>query len=319
MLDDKHKQFLQQLLSSQVRFDEPMAGHTSFHIGGPTDILAEPRTEEQLKELLQWTVNHNMPYTIIGDGTNLLVRDGGIRGVTIRLRHLPAQVRWQTAKNLVKVSAKAGVPTRRLCALALRHGWQGLLFALGIPGTLGGAITMNAGTGLGSMADVLASVTVMTAHGDIMHLGKKKLAFAYRAMTLPENLAAGGLGRSPVLLGADFKLTLGDRAGLREQARDIMLRRVKGQPVWQASAGCFFRNPSPAMPAGRLIDQAGLKGAAVGDAQVSLRHANFIVNGGRATAADVLQLKEMIEQAVWKRFGVRLEPEVRIVGQDKDA
>ena len=316
MLADEHRQCLRQLLAARVRFDEPMARHTSLRVGGPTEALAEPRTEAQLKDLLQWMVKQAIPYTVIGSGTNLLVRDGGIRGVTVRM---PAGVQWRTGRHQVLLTAQAGLSTKRLCALALRHGWQGLHFALGIPGSIGGALSMNAGTHLGSMADVVTFVTFMTAQGQIVRLTKDRLRFSYRSLTLPNSLSTASQERPVVLLGAEFALTPGDSAALRRQARAIMQRRVKSQPRGQASAGCFFRNPSPQTSAGRLIDQAGLKGAAVGDAQVSWRHANFIVNKGRATAAEVLRLKELIEATVWQRCGVRLQPEVHIVGHDQDA
>ena len=309
---------LRRMLGNQVCFDEPMARHTRFRIGGPADALAEPQDEAQLAALLAWTSRHGMPYTVIGGGTNLLVRDGGIRGVTIRLTHLAARAAWQVEAQRVRVAADAGLPTRRLCALALREGWQGLNFALGIPGCLGGAIQMNAGTSLGSMADVLEMVSVMTGEGRIIEVQRTELDCGYRRLRLPGRLCRD-VARPAIILSARLHLTPGDRDRLRIQARELVLARKRRQPGGQHGAGCFFRNPSPEQPAGRLIDAAGFKGRCAGDAQVSPLHANFIVNRGRAQAADVLALAERIKTAVSGQFGIQLEAEVRIVGDDRDA
>ena len=189
-------------------------------------------------------------------------------------------------------------------------------FALGIPGTLGGAIMMNAGTGHGAMVDVLRSVTVMTAAGDKVNIRREQMAYEYRSLHLPAE-AAGRPAAPSVMLSAELALTQGDREQVRRQGRQWMRSRARQQPSWQPSAGCFFKNPKPDTPAGRLIDEAGLKGEQVGMAQVSPRHANYIVNLGGASAADILTLKERIEETVQSRFGIRLEPEVRIVGQEK--
>lgn len=316
MLNDAAKQWLRDLLAADVSFDEPMDRHTSLGIGGPAEAFAEPRTQSQLKALLQWCTNNQIPCTVVGSGTNLLVLDGGIHGVTIRLVRMAARIKWQVHRRSVMVTAAAGVPTRRLCALALRRGWQGMNFALGIPGTLGGAVCMNAGTGLGSMADIVEAVTLLTWAGRTVRLGRNEIDFGYRCLRVP--IGAGqAVSAQPIVLEADLSLTLGDPEQVRKEAKAVMRRRAKAQPTWKPSAGCFFRNPSSQMPAGRLIDEAGMKGATVGDACVSRRHANFIVNNGRATAADVLALKAQVEEAVWRRFKIKLQPEVRIVGQER--
>ncbi|MEJ2037307.1 MAG: UDP-N-acetylmuramate dehydrogenase [Desulfosarcinaceae bacterium] len=312
MLDQEAKQWLQDLLGANVDFDEPMARHTSMGIGGSADALARPATRDQLKALLKWSVDHQIPITIIGSGTNLLVRDGGIRGVTICLGRMAAELRWREQAGSVAVTAAAGVPTRRLCALALRRGWQGMNFALGIPGTLGGALCMNAGTRLGCMADVVTALTFLTGKGQTMRLDRNEIGFSHRSLSVP--IEPGAV--PPILLEAELVLEKADPGQVRREAETIMRQRARSQPTWQPSAGCFFRNPSPDQPAGRLIEEAGMKGAAVGDACVSRRHANFIINNGRATAADVLVLTAQVKEAVWQRFRIRLHPEVRIVGQD---
>jgi UDP-N-acetylmuramate dehydrogenase len=200
--------------------------------------------------------------------------------------------------------------------LALRHGWQGMNFALGIPGTLGGAIIMNAGTDLGCMADVVEAVTVMTTSGEKVELDRRSLDYSYRRLRLPEELS--GRASSPaVLVSVRLILDMGDREKIRHQARLRMRGRLKSQPAWEPSAGCFFKNPSKDQPAGRLIDEAGLKGFRVGDAQVSHRHANFIINRGKASAEDILAVAARVQETVKDRFNIALVPEVCIVGEEK--
>lgn len=314
MLDDGAKRWLTALLGSAVTFDEPMARHTTFKIGGPADALAQPRNESQLRQLIQWTGQNSIPYFVFGGGSNLLVRDGGIRGVVICMRAMAGEVRWRQSPPQVFVTANAGVPTKRLCGLALKQGWDGMNFALGIPGSLGGAVVMNAGTAQGSMADALSAVTVMTAAGDTERIARDQLQVQYRGLQWPPHMQ-NTLGRT-IVTAAEFRLTMGDRDLVRRQARRLIRDRVRKQPGWQPSAGSFFKNPSPQMPAGRLIDEAGLKGLRVGRAQVSQRHANFIVNRGGASAGDVIGLVERIRKKVNATFGIILEPEVRIVGEE---
>jgi len=198
----------------------------------------------------------------------------------------------------------------------LQQGWQGFNFALGIPGTLGGAVLMNAGTAHGAVADVLETVTFMRSTGEKVRLSRDALTPGYRRMRFPDEVMGTDTGPG-ILLTADLGLAIGERAAIRREARRLMAQRVKGQAVKEASAGCFFRNPSARQPAGRLIDEAGLKGLRVGDAQVSHRHANFIVNLGRASAEDVLALSAQVQQRVSVRSGVLLTPEVHIVGEEK--
>jgi UDP-N-acetylmuramate dehydrogenase len=316
MFEDAAKAWLHREFGSGVRFDEPMGRHTFFRIGGPADAWVEPKDEPQLGAILKWSRRNAIPYLIIGGGTNLLVRDGGIRGLVIHLGRMAVDVEWVQRGGTVIVSSGAGVPTRRICTLALKYGWQGMNFALGIPGTLGGAIIMNAGTAHGSMADVVNTMTVMTTAGEKVELHRRSLAFSCRRLRLPEELS-GTASSSAVLMGARLTLSRGDREKIRRQARQWMQGRTKKQPAWQPSAGCFFKNPSKGQPAGRLIDEAGLKGFRIGDAQVSPRHANFIVNRGSASAADVLAVAARVQETIKNRFNIDLVPEVRIVGEEK--
>ncbi len=319
MLDEDHKRWLRKSLGPGIRFGEPMAKHTSFRIGGPADALAEPADEMQLKELVQWARLQKIPYLVLGGGTNLLVRDGGIRGLVIRLGRLPADVKWTQDAQQVRITAGVGLPTKRLCSLALRHAWRGMNFALGIPGTLGGAIMMNAGTGQGCMADVLNALIILNASGHKVRLKMEQIRGSYRKMQFPQKIQMEDDTGPAILLQAELNLTPGDRVRIHRQAQQMMQGRARRQPSWQPNAGCFFKNPAAGLPAGRLIDEVGLKGLKMGNAQVSPRHANFIVNCGGATAADVLALAELMENKVWERFGVQLKSEVRIVGQETNA
>lgn len=318
MLDRNHKQWLKELLGAGIRFDEPMSRHTSFRIGGPADALAEPADEFQLKALMQWARQQKIPCLILGGGTNVLIRDAGIRGLVIRLGRLATDLTWRQDVRQVHITAGVGLPTKRLCSLALRHAWQGMNFALGIPGTLGGAIMMNAGTSQGCMADVISAVTLLNAFGQKVRLRSEQLKGSYRKMHFSGQDGTDDKG-PVILLQAELNLTFGDRNHMRRQAQDIMKGRVRRQPSWLPSAGCFFKNPAADMPAGRLIEAVGLKGMQIGDAQVSSRHANFIINCGNAKAVDVLALADLVQNRVQKRFGVRLRSEVRIVGQETSA
>lgn len=314
MFDNRAKNRLKAILGQWIVFNEPMAKHTTFKIGGPADGLAAPQSLEQLKALVQWAQQNNTAYMILGGGTNLLVREGGIRGLVIRLDQLAGQVTWKVNASRVEVTAGVGIPTKRLCALSLKHGWQGMNFALGIPGSLGGAIKMNAGTVHGALADVLAAVTVLSADGQQRRLGAQLLKMTYRQMRLPEAIQESAFAPT-IIMTAEVILKKANRQEIRREARQMMQARAAAQPIWQPSAGCFFKNPSARKPAGRLIDQAGLKGIRIGDAQVANRHANFIINKGRATATDVLALVEKIQNRVYKQFGIELATEVRIVGE----
>lgn len=314
MLDNEAKQWLTTLLGAAVQFDEPMARHTTFKIGGPADAMAQPQNESQLRQLIQWAGQNNIPYLVFGGGSNLLVRDGGIRGLVICLSEMAGEVQWRETPPQVIVTAGAGVPTKRLCVLALKHGWAGMNFALGIPGTLGGAVQMNAGTAKGCMADVLSAVTVMTGTAATERIVRDQLKVQYRGLHWPSHIQSG-LGQT-IVMSAEFRLTMADREDVRRQARQLMQARARKLPSWEPSAGCFFKNPSAQMPAGKLIDDAGLKGMRVGQAQVSPRHANFIINQGGATADDVIRLIEHIRSKVNAKYGIELQSEVRIVGEE---
>ncbi len=284
----------------QVRFDEPMSRHTSMKIGGPADALVIPWDLEDLKKLVLGARREGIPVFLLG-GTNLLVKDGGIRAIVVKLTRLQKVV--QKGESFY---AETGISFPKLSQLALKAGLSGLEFACGIPGTLGGAIVMNAGTREGEIADVLESVTMMDLDGSVKEYPKKDLEFGYRKSKLPQG----------IIVGALLKLKLAPSEEIRARMDTSLNHRRKTQPLHLPNAGCIFKNPV-GDSAGRLIDELQLKGRQVGNARVSEKHANFIVNRGKATAADVLSLILEIRQQVKQEKGIDLDLEVKIVGEDK--
>jgi len=313
-LNKTHKQWLTSTFGPNVRFQEPMSQHTSLHVGGPADAYVAPKKISNLVILAQWLQKNSLPYFIIGNGTNLLVLDKGIRGVVISMKHCLKDIQHTTLKKeSVVVTSGAAARLNTLCKYASANRFKGMNFALGIPGTVGGAIVMNAGTSHGSMADVINAVVVLSPAGEPVRIEKHGLRFHYRALDLKESPRVTGM-QNPIILEGEFRLTVSDNHEIEREASAIIQKRSAMQPLHQRSAGCFFKNPATGKSAGELIDRAGLKGMQIGDAQVSTTHANFIINKNRATAADILELKDLIQEAVLTSFNVWLEPEVKIVG-----
>jgi UDP-N-acetylmuramate dehydrogenase len=310
-IDEDAKKWLQNLLEESVYFNEPMSRHTSFHVGGPADAYAIPINLAVLIELIRGLGQRNLKFLVIGHGTNLLVKDTGFRGVIIVLKKALNQIRVHAGEGIV--SAMAGVPLSRLCRFALKNGFAGMNFALGIPGTVGGGIVTNAGTGLGNIGNVLNKVTVILPDGEIKNIKKEKLAFSYRQL-LWEYDSKDNTASTPIIVNGYFSLMADDPEKLRKEARNMVIWRKERQPSRLPSAGCFFKNPGSKKTAGQLIDLAGLKGKSYGGAVISDKHSNFIINREKASAADILALKEMIQETIWKKFNILLEPEVRIIG-----
>lgn len=315
VLNDAARKWLQETFKQRVLFEEPMARHTYFRVGGPADAFVKPETIKELTNLSAWLADHALPFMVIGSGSNLLVKDGGIPGVVISLQKCLQHIAVEEKPgSQVTLTAGSGVKLPALCRYAVDNGLAGLNFAIGIPGTVGGAIVMNAGTRLGCMGDVIETVTFLTAKAGPVRLKAAELNFSYRS--LDSGFRMEGCGHAfPIILEADFDLARSkDRTALKQTAEQIAEERRSRQPVHSPSAGCFFKNPAAEKTAGQLIDLAGLKGRRVGDAQVSPVHANFIVNRGAATAEDILKLKDIIQETVQKQFNIRLETEVKIVG-----
>lgn len=314
-LDYKAKKWLASHFKENVKFGEPMSQHTSLRVGGPSEAYVVPDSRQELIELVKWSCENCFPYLIVGEGTNLLVKDQGIPGIVIALRKCLDRISIRSEKaNSVMVRAMAGARLSALCAFAIKKGLKGLNFALGIPGTVGAAIMMNAGTAYGWMASALNSVTLLLPSGDLQSVKREALKFSYRKLSWAPDDSRNNLGR-PVIIEGEFNLFPADPAQLKKEANTILKDRKKKQPTAMPNAGCFFKNPETGKTAGELIDLAGFKGQKLGDAEVSSRHANFIINRGNASAADIIALMELIQKTVKEKFNINMEAEVKIVGE----
>ncbi|MBU3947494.1 MAG: UDP-N-acetylmuramate dehydrogenase [Proteobacteria bacterium] len=314
LLDQNIRKWLINFFGSNVRFDEPMSKHTYYKIGGPAEAFVTPGSFEQLTELVSWSEEKNIPYIVIGDGSNLLVRDKGIQGIVIVLTKCLDKVsRIKSENESVIITAMAGVRTQTLCRFAIEKGLSGMNFALGIPGTVGGAIMMNAGTSLGSISDILESVNVLPSSGPVLKIEKDDIDFSYRNLSWKNEMIIPGNG-DPIILEGFFRLGMSDTLQLKKEADIILKKKNESQPTKMPGAGCFFKNPPSGKTAGQLIDMAGLKGARVGGAEISAKHANFIVNTGNASASEILSLMQLVQETVFHKFNINLLPEVKIVG-----
>lgn len=293
-----------------IKTDEPLSDHTSYAIGGPADVLACPADTEDLSRLLQAIKTRQLPSYILGGGTNLLVRDGGVRGVMINLKRMHAIKIEREYRSIggafAVVCAEAGASLAKLLFFGVEQGFTGLEFTAGIPGTVGGAVCMNAGTALGEMGDVVESVTLISPDGEVSVRSAAELKFGYRTTSIPEG---------HLVLEARVVLRREDKEKVKARLKELLEKRKPLQPWGFPNAGSVFKNPQQES-AGKLIEAAGLKGRSVGGAQVSEKHANFIVNTGKATASDVLALMEIVKKKVLEVHGVRLEPEIKILGED---
>ena len=314
LLDQDSRNQLKNLFGSCVEFDEPMSRHTYFKVGGPAEAFIAPKNIKQLAEIINWSGNKGIPYIVIGDGSNLLVKDNGIPGIVILLtKCLNGIVCSGKETEPVIVTAMAGVKIQTLCRFAIGEGLSGMNFALGIPGTVGGAIMMNAGTSYGSVSDILDSVNVMISSGAMLEITKDEMAFSYRKLSWNKNLTDRYEGE-PIIIDGCFRLCRSDPAMLKKEAEKILKKRRENHPAEMPSAGCFFKNPPAGKTAGQVIDMAGLKGTKIGGAEISAKHANFIVNTGKASASDILELMQLVQKKVFDKFNISLEPEVKIVG-----
>ncbi|WP_330617592.1 UDP-N-acetylmuramate dehydrogenase [Pseudobutyrivibrio sp.] len=306
MLNEKYmslaKKLAEAFLNSTVLTEEPMKAHTTFRIGGPADILIEPAYCD-ITAILHLLKEEDVPFTVIGNGSNLLVSDDGIEGVVIALGKKSGEI----SISGDTIVAEAGALLSTVANAAADAGLTGLEFASGIPGTLGGAVYMNAGAYGGEIKDVLESVTVLNADFEKQVYNPKDLDLSYRHSALME---IGGFVTDVVI-----KLTPGDKDEIKAKIEEIRNQRVSKQPLNFPSAGSTFKRPEGYF-AGKLIDDAGLRGYSVGGAQVSEKHCGFVINKDNATAKDVLQLMQDVDDNVYNKFGVHLTPEVRIIGRN---
>jgi len=297
-------QFIHDSLPGQVWLDEPMKLHTTWRIGGPADVLVEPDSMESLRVTLDLVQKHNLPLTVIGNGSNILVCDGGIRGVVLKIGARFSKV---TVENN-KITAGGGAKLVSLVNAALSKGIGGFEFLAGIPGTVGGAVVMNAGVNGAAICDVLEYALLMDQSGKTFRRTSEEFGFGYRMSNLQ--------GASLIVLEACCLGINREKKDIEKRIKEILERRKNTQPITSASAGSVFKNP-PGSYAGLLIDQAGGKGLRVGDAMVSTVHSNFIVNLGKATAREVLDLIEKVKELVVQRFAIELTLEVKVLGEDQ--
>ena len=292
----------------EAQFDVKLDAYTSLRIGGKAEIATFPTTIEELEKLVRFCWEKKIPYTVIGGGTNVLIPDNGVSGIVIFTTRLTsaitAQEDLETGK--IKITAHAGVSLQKLCRFAIRQGFSGFNRVIGIPGTLGGAIQMNAGTQKGTIGDFLHEVSVITQKGERRSFQKNQMSFEYRRFVLHEIEKK----ESIIIVKALFLVSKGSSEELKKEAEEFLVKRKKTQPLRTQNAGCFFKNPS-SHSAGELIDKAGLKGLQVGGAMVSTKHANFLINHDNATAKDMKMLAKRVQQTVKQKFGIELEREVR--------
>ncbi|MFQ5735356.1 MAG: UDP-N-acetylmuramate dehydrogenase [Thermodesulfobacteriota bacterium] len=295
--------FFIQRFKGKVLFNVPMSRYTSLKVGGPADVMAFPQDAGDLKDLISFAGSKGFPYFILGAGTNLMVRDGGWRGIVVNMCDGFKDITWQEDS---KVVMGAGVRLVEALSRCVDKGLAGLEFAAGIPGTMGGAVVMNAGAFGSEMKDIVEGVEVVDKKGRKGFIPKDEIGFSYRGSALAPDA---------VVVRVHLKLAPGDAQGIKDKIKFYRERRRTISNVTFPNAGSMFKNPEDNF-AGKLIDEAGLKGERSGDAQVSQVHANYIVNLGNAKAKDVLALMATVRDRVYSRTGVVLEPEIRVIGED---
>ncbi|MGC2424860.1 MAG: UDP-N-acetylmuramate dehydrogenase [Nitrospirota bacterium] len=293
-------------LAGEARLSEPMSEHTSLGIGGPAEAMAFPKNTEELSNLQAKAFANGVPVFILGKGTNLLVLDGGIPGLVINLSKMNWIIKEHAGGDNFAVRSGAGTPLPKLASFCAEEGLSGLEFASGIPGTVGGAVYMNAGAYGYEIKDVLYKIKIVNEGGKIIELASGEIEKKYRHGGVPENTA---------VTEAWFKLMPGAAEEIKARASEYIGKRKATQPLSAKSAGSTFKNP-PGKKAWQLIEGAGLKGLSVGGAAVSDKHANFFINTGKATAKDFIALMELVKTKVKEKTGIELEPEVRVVGKE---
>ncbi|MBP1695723.1 MAG: UDP-N-acetylenolpyruvoylglucosamine reductase [Deltaproteobacteria bacterium] len=288
-------------IEGRVLFDAPLRHFTSMKVGGPADTLLFPKNRDELKKVVRYARRKKIPLLILGKGTNLVVRDKGVRGWIVNLTQGMKKIEMEGEV----VEAEAGSSLQRLVQFSVQKGLTGLEPFSGIPGTVGGGVAMNAGAWGAELKDVLLSVTFMKEDGEITERPRSRLRFSYRGLAIPS---------SWIILKGKFGLKKGRKKEIRERVKSYLEMRKRKQPLDYPSAGSVFKNPKEG-PAGKWIEESGLKGFRIGQAMVSERHANFIINLGKARAEEVIRLMEFVEKKVYEGKGISLEREVKVVGE----
>ena len=305
MKENMKNKFETILDQDRILLDEPMKKHTTFRLGGPADYFLSPSDVNQIPEIIHICRKEGIPWFVLGNGSNLLVSDQGYRGVVIQIYKNMNQITVEGTR----IYAQAGALLSAVSKKAMEAGLTGMEFASGIPGTLGGAAVMNAGAYGGEMKDILVSVTVLTDEGEQKVLKAEELSLGYRTSIIKE--------RGYIVLDVVLQLQAGDQDAIRKRMEELKVQRVTKQPLEYPSAGSAFKRPEGYF-AGKLVQDAGLRGYRVGGAQVSEKHCGFVINTGDATASDVVRLIRNVQDIVWNKFEVRMEPEVKFLGDFTD-
>jgi UDP-N-acetylmuramate dehydrogenase len=294
---------LKNILDDQdLQINVLMKDHTSFRVGGPADIFVTPKTYEKVKEVIEICIESNTPYFVIGNGSNLLVKDGGIRGVVINMSKLN-----EVRTDGERVIAQSGALLSNAAVKALEQSLKGMEFAHGIPGSIGGAVAMNAGAYNGEISEIIESALIIDRQGNVKSLSKEELELSYRMSAI--------LKYDYIVLEATFKLEKGEYSVIKDRMDSLMKRRRDNQPLEYPSAGSTFKRPEGYFAA-KLIEDSGLKGKKLGGAEVSSKHSGFIINKEDATAKEILDLIDVVQQTVKEKYDVELSTEVRIIGED---
>ena len=300
-MEKDYKKGAKGLIEGRVLVEAPMRQFTSIKVGGPADSLFFPKDVDELRKLVRYARRKSIPFFIIGKGTNLVVRDKGVRGWVISLTQGMKKIQL----NGEVVEAGAGLPLQRLVQFTIRKGLTGLEPFFGIPGTVGGGLAMNAGAWGAELKDVLHSITLMKEDGEVVERSRPRLKFSYRRLDVPS---------SWIILKGRFQMKKGKKEEILERVKSYSEMRKRTQPLDYPSAGSIFKNPKEG-PAGKWIEEVGLKGFRMGQAMISDRHANFIINLGKATAEEVIDLMELVEKKIYEKKGISLEREVEVVGE----
>ncbi len=295
------------IVSGGVLFDEPMSRHTSIGVGGVADIVAFPGSMEELSRTIDFLRQFKMPFVPIGNGTNLIVKDGGYRGAVISMKNVKNIILSKRGARQAAIHAGAGGALSEVVRLTAEEALTGMEFCAGIPGSIGGAVRMNAGAYGSEIKNVVETIELMDTSGETRKCKKNILKFTYRNLDLPEGA---------VITGASFLLTRGVKEQIQTRIAEILEMRRARHPLEYRNAGSIFKNPPGGVPAGQIIDETGLKGVQSGGAKISEKHGNFIVNLGNAKAADIIALINEVKERVKEERGITLETEVRIIGED---
>jgi len=299
---------LHKLVRGKILCNIPLSRYTSLRVGGPAEIMIYPLNIMELQKLINFSRTHKVPYFILGRGTNLLIKDGGVRGIVIKLSRGFKKIQVvETLRNHTRLLVESGVSLRRLLNFSAEKGLSGLEFLSGIPGSMGGALWMNSGAYGRQMQDVTESLTLMTPKAEVVEKKRNQLNFDYRQLRLPTGT---------IIMNALIRTQQENPKKITAEIEKNKKRRSKNQPLHLPSAGSVFKNP-PGKSAGQLVEKAGLKGFQVGEAKISEKHANFIINRGNATAEDILSLMKIVHNRVYQVTGIRLESEIKIAGESE--